>query len=315
MNRYRLLFALLVLTLVAFAPKRKSKAKVALELTPPEKTYDLGHDGMIHDAAFSPDGRYLATAGADRVAQIWDLNAGLVVRRLPHPHEVKVLVWGPQGQMVTAGRDGAARLWDLETTTQIHELVVGGTHVDYWDVAGPSMKGELMKLESKVLAVAWAKEKQFIAGGDRDAQVRVWNASTLEEISGERKLTSWVHSVAISDDGSRIVGGDRKGQVCLWDDSRGAEPLCNGNGSGQVNGLALFPKAGFLAVTADGAIDRWSVNGDALTLDFSLVGHGGTVTEVILVEEGRALSAGGDGTVRLWDLTSQEELKRYADRQ
>jgi WD40 repeat protein len=32
-----------------------------------------GHTGYIHDMAFSPDGRNLATASHDGTAKVWDL--------------------------------------------------------------------------------------------------------------------------------------------------------------------------------------------------------------------------------------------------
>ena len=69
--------------------------------------------------AISPDSRWLASAGDDGTAQLWDLSsldpsADPVVLR-GHEGSVNALAIGPDGRwLVTGSRDGTAQLWHLK---------------------------------------------------------------------------------------------------------------------------------------------------------------------------------------------------------
>ena len=74
-----------------------------------------GHQRGINALSFSPDGRTLATAGADRCIKLWDLATGKERATLSdHVGWVKSVVFSPDSAWLAySGNDATVRVWDL----------------------------------------------------------------------------------------------------------------------------------------------------------------------------------------------------------
>lgn len=88
--------------------------------------------------AFSPDGRWLATASDDETARIWCAVSERQVAVFAHDNVVVGVVFSPDGYwLATAGEDYTARIWDIGSRRQLaeftHDYVVGACCL----VAGP----------------------------------------------------------------------------------------------------------------------------------------------------------------------------------
>ena len=177
-----------------------------------------GHRGPVHDAACSPTGRVLATAGADGSVRLWDLESGKLLRiLLAHENAVRAVAWSADGKMLASlGADGAVDLWEPDSGRLLRSIHVGPCR-----------------------ALAWSPDGVRLATGG-DKKIHLWEAKTgkhlaaLEEQVGETRALAW------SADGKTVaaLGADRT--VRLWDVDRGRDPLRpvgGPGGRGRIAGL------------------------------------------------------------------------------
>src|SRR5947209_2324992 len=81
------------------------------------------HDGWVTSLAFSPDGKTLATGGADKVVRLWDVSSKQPTREFPAGNKVESVAFSPDGKVLAAGGwDRTVRLWDVATGEELHAL-------------------------------------------------------------------------------------------------------------------------------------------------------------------------------------------------
>jgi ribosome assembly protein 4 len=117
-----------------------------------------GHVQAINHIAFSPDGRYFASASFDRKVKVWDGRTGKFVATLSgHVASVYQVCWSADSRLiVTASKDGTVKVWSLRNLKKAKFTLPG--HLD------------------EVYAVDWSPNGQRVCSGSKDRTLKIWQA-------------------------------------------------------------------------------------------------------------------------------------------
>jgi WD40 repeat protein/serine/threonine protein kinase len=244
----------------------------------------------LRAVTYSPDGRWIAGAGADRRVYLWDAATGTLNETVfEHPDILTTIAFNSDGtQLVTGGEDGIVRLWSVpenellasvELGPEVTQLVLNPDNtliaaagdngvITLLDGQSLEVQDRLEGHEGSVYALAFHPDGQTLASGGTDQVIRIWSIADAE--TEPRTLTghtNWIWSLNYSADG------------------------------------ALLASTGF-----DMMVRVWNVSQDYAPFR-TLQGHTNFVRSVRFSPNGRILASGGDdGRVIVWDLLTGNPL-------
>jgi WD40 repeat protein len=172
--------------------KKSQKQTSSSQIRPQPNTLYIcqGHTDRITAVAWSPDGKYIASASYDKTVQIWNATNGKhLMTYQGHNARVNSIAWSPDSKhLVSASNDQSAQVWEATTGKQL---------CSYGGHKGP------------LLTVAWSPDGKYIASAGEDKIVQVWDATTQELITKYEDHSDKIYCVAWSPDGHYLASGGK----------------------------------------------------------------------------------------------------------
>lgn len=308
----------------------------------------LGHSRDVLAVAFSPSGSRLASGGVDGSVRIWPTVASRPLATVPLAGEPLAVAFHPDGQeLAVAAAGGDLEIWNLAGADRMRRLPVGGgrpTDVSFspdgrlialslnlpdgagevvvWDAATGAERARFQGPMEGAVACRLSDDGSLAVTTSGDDEVTVWSLEGPRQLWQERAaafhslaklpalfglggdvvaykkpvlldavtglerhelVRSQIWSQSFSQDGRLLAQGTATGRTYLY--GFGVGRSASSAALGDKPGHSLFRHLGFV------------------------LGHSGPVVAVAFDRRAERLVTGStDGTARVWDLASLNEL-------
>lgn len=281
----------------------------------PELYIQTGHSLEVYSVTFSPDGKTIATGSKDCTIRLWDVASGQELRTFGSssldvfargassvssvafsPDGTKLagsdgsVAFSPDGMTLASGGFHVPRLWDvasggeLKTLSRRTPVALGPEPIQaitLWDVATGQELDTLKGHSNSIVSVAFSPDGKTLVSGSWDHTIKLWYVASGKELKTFNGHSRDVYSVAFSPDGKKVASGSLDSTVKLWDIDSGQEL----KSLKKQNPIGSNP-----IITYNPGYDP--------------------VFSVAFSPDGQTVASGNsDNTIKLWDVTSGQELK------
>ncbi len=273
-------------------------AKVWNARTGAERLTLRGHTRDVLDVAFSPGGQEIATAGLDATVRVWNARSGEQLHQLEgQTSDVYRLAYSPDGEfLVSIGQDQIVNVWKTDTYELAYDPI--STAVPLFAMA--------FSPDGSLLAAGGGRTT---ATGASEGVVYLWNINTGRQRLERTVHTSLVLGVGFSPDGETLHSAASDGTHGSLNIDTGEPSVVTLYADTGVSAMEITPDGKEIYTLGDNSIHIHDPASASTDKDIVLTGHTNIIWDLEMSPDGEHfVTASGDGTARVWSLTSESEV-------
>ena len=247
-----------------------------------------GHQGGIGDLVFSPNGKFLLTASADKTSRLWDLTNWKTKLILDdHTNQVSSVAFHHNSRNFATASDKTINLWSVSSNKPI--FLLRGHHND-------------------VLDICYSNTFNYLVSASMDRTLRIWDTVTGVTLRVLQGHTAGVAGVAVTE--NAIYSAANDGTVRRW--GSGIDDLRVVDLPGELISSAISPDGKLVAIGfADGKLQVLSMStfGTKWQNDDE---HTTYVKNISFSPDGKQFAtASFDNTIKLWQTEDGKLLQTF----
>ena len=294
-----------------------------------------GHIATIKSVEFSPDGRKIVTASADKTAKIWDVKTSNIIADLKsHTSSVKFACFSPDGdKIITVSSDSIARIWDAFSG----KLVASLSGVNYkfvrfspdstkiiissydnsakvWNIQTGKLDLTLTGHSATINAAVFSPDGKKIATASNDKLVKIWDTETGLTDTTFRWHKSGVNDVEYSHDGEKIVTVSDDNIAKIWNVKTSEVPK-NLDGDNSKIKSALFSPDGkkILSAFTDNSIGLWNAATRKLDTVLKITKTPNRIKSAQFSSDGKKIIVVNVSLISVFDVQNSKLIAEFKD--
>jgi WD40 repeat protein len=289
----------------------------------------------IGSASFSPDGKWVATAGHGGI-ELWDAKSGEAVRPLSEGSFFDMAFTPDSKRVAAVGDAGAIEVIDIDDGTRVANIDTGASTLYSVDVSPDGTRvaaagadgfaasyaidgGDGVAFHGysdgeHVNSIAFSPSSAVLLTSGTDDSARLWTVDDAKQLLAIKVKRDKVaphipapgspfSDAEFSPDGKAIATANVDGTATLWALDQGDKPVptpISTEADGFASDVSFDPQRGAVLTAGIQVADAWDLDTGARIASYP--GHAGYVTQIEPSPDGDHLvTAGQDGTARIWD--------------